>query len=49
MTAMHAEGLVVNFELSVDEKVDKMIEDKQRRDTEAWTMMPRLFDIWGKS
>jgi hypothetical protein len=35
-------------ELTVDEKVERMIQEKERRDTEAWTVMPRLFDIWGK-
>ena len=35
-------------DLTVDEKVERMIQEKERRDTEAWTMLPRLFDIWGK-
>eukprot|EP00545_Synedropsis_sp_CCMP1620_P014154 CAMPEP_0119014762 /NCGR_PEP_ID=MMETSP1176-20130426/10375_1 /TAXON_ID=265551 /ORGANISM="Synedropsis recta cf, Strain CCMP1620" /LENGTH=325 /DNA_ID=CAMNT_0006968001 /DNA_START=30 /DNA_END=1007 /DNA_ORIENTATION=- len=33
-------------DLTIEERVDKMIEDKDRRAMEAWTMMPRLFDIW---
>jgi hypothetical protein len=35
-------------ELSVDEKIDRIVQEKDRRVAEAWTMMPRLFDIWGK-
>jgi hypothetical protein len=49
MTMMAMQGSTVDLELSVDEKVDRIIEDKQRREMEAWTMMPRLFDTWGKS
>lgn len=33
-------------ELSVDEKIDRIVQEKDRRVAEAWTMMPRLFDIW---
>lgn len=37
-----------NSDMSVEERVEKMIEEKERRAMEAWTMMPRLFDTWGK-
>ena len=46
---MAMQGSTVDLELSVEEKLERMIEDKQIRDTKAWTMMPRLFDTWGKS
>ena len=34
--------------LSVEEKIERIVQDKDRRDAEAWTMMPQLFDKWGK-
>ena len=43
------EDLAGDSELTVEERVEKMIEEKDQRAMEAWTMMPRLFDIWGMS
>jgi hypothetical protein len=43
------EVLEGDSELTVEERVEKMIQEKERRAMEAWTMMPRLFDIWGMS
>ena len=52
MTTMLATKDLVLFEhdsaLSIDEKIKRIVLEKERRRDEAWTMMPRLFDIWGK-
>jgi hypothetical protein len=37
-----------NCSLTVEEKIAKMATEKERRDAAAWTILPRLFEVWGK-